>query len=102
MGSLDSAERRREMDALPDPGPNSLRTESSLKRCLFEHAGHIQIDFGLDSPFLYEERSPDFEAENRIRSNVQKLVEFTANVEKNPARPAGCSGPNPKRTSRKS
>jgi hypothetical protein len=46
-------------------------------------AGHIQIDFGIDSPFLYEELDLSFEAENRIRSNVQRLVEFTANVEKN-------------------
>jgi hypothetical protein len=46
-------------------------------------AGHIQIDFGLDAPFLYEELSLSLEAENRIRDNVQRLVEFTANVEKN-------------------
>ena len=46
-------------------------------------AGHIQIDFGLDAPFLYEELSLSLEAENRIRGNVQRLVEFTANVEKN-------------------
>jgi hypothetical protein len=46
-------------------------------------SGHIQIDFGLDAPFLYEELALSFEAENRIRNNVQRLVEFTANVEKN-------------------
>ena len=46
-------------------------------------SGHIQIDFGLDSPFLHEELALSFEAENRIRGNVQQLVEFTANVEKN-------------------
>jgi len=46
-------------------------------------AGHIQVDFGLDTPFLHEELALSMEAENRIRSNVQRLVEFTANVEKN-------------------
>ena len=46
-------------------------------------AGHIQIDFGLDAPFLHEELALSAEAENCIRSNVQRLVEFTANVESN-------------------
>ncbi len=46
-------------------------------------AGHIQIDFGLDTPFLHDELALSLEAENCIRSNVQRLVEFTANVEKN-------------------
>ena len=46
-------------------------------------AGHIQVDFGLDTPFLHEELALSMEFENRIRSNVQRLVEFTANVEKN-------------------
>jgi hypothetical protein len=48
-----------------------------------EVAGHIQIDFGLDTPFLHEEVALTSETENRVRSNVQKLVEFTAKVEKN-------------------
>ncbi len=48
-----------------------------------EHAGHIQIDFGLDTSFLHEEVKFTSEAERNIRSNVQKLVEFTAKVEKN-------------------
>lgn len=48
-----------------------------------EETGHIQIDFGLDSSFLHEEVAFTDEAERNIRSNVQKLVEFTAKVEKN-------------------
>jgi hypothetical protein len=48
-----------------------------------EHAGHIQIDFGLDSSFLHEEVEFTSEAERNVRVNVQKLVEFTAKVEKN-------------------
>jgi hypothetical protein len=53
-----------------------------------ESTGHIQIDFGLDTSFLHEEVSLTSEAEPNIRSNVQKLVEFTALVEKN----AGATG----------
>jgi hypothetical protein len=48
-----------------------------------EETGHIQIDFGLDTSFLHEEVAFTDEAERNIRSNVQKLVEFTAKVEKN-------------------
>jgi hypothetical protein len=50
--------------------------------------GHIQIDFGLDTPFLYEELSLTAETEQRVKNNVHKLVEFTARVEKN----AGATG----------
>src|SRR5258705_11047073 len=45
--------------------------------------GHIQVDFGLDAPFLYEEVSLTAAAEEHVRNNVQKLVQFTALVEKN-------------------
>lgn len=46
-------------------------------------AGHIEVDFGLDTPFLHEEAALTMETEDRVRSNVQRLVEFTALVEKN-------------------
>jgi len=49
----------------------------------FEQEGHIQIDFGLDTPFLQEEVRLTSETEERVRANVQKLVEFTTSVEKN-------------------
>jgi hypothetical protein len=48
-----------------------------------EETGHIQIDFGLDTSFLHEEVEFTSVAERNVRNNVQKLVEFTANVEKN-------------------
>ena len=51
-------------------------------------AGHIQVDFGLDTPFLHEELELTSDAGQRVRSNVHRLVEFTANVEKN----AGATG----------
>jgi len=44
-------------------------------------AGHVQLDFGLDSPFLHEEMELTSEAEDRVRRNVQRLVEFTAKME---------------------
>jgi hypothetical protein len=53
-----------------------------------EQTGHIQIDFGLDVAFLHEEVALTNEVEEGVRSNVQKLVEFTARVEKN----AGATG----------
>jgi len=45
--------------------------------------GHIQVDFGLETAFLYEEVEFTSEVESRVRANVQKLVEFTTSVEKN-------------------
>jgi hypothetical protein len=53
-----------------------------------EETGHIQIDFGLDTSFLHEEVELTAEAERNVRSNVHKLVEFTAKVEKD----AGATG----------
>ena len=49
----------------------------------YEHEGHVQVDFGLDTPFLYEEVKLTPLAETRVRDNVHKLVEFTNAVEKN-------------------
>ena len=48
-----------------------------------EQEGNIQVDFGLDSPFLQENLQLTAETEQRVRANVQKLVEFTNAVEKN-------------------
>jgi len=49
---------------------------------VFEQEGHIQIDFGLDAPFLQDEVKLTNEAEAKVRSNVQKLIEFTGKAEK--------------------
>jgi len=49
----------------------------------FQQNGHIQVDFGLDTPFLYEDLDLSEVDEARVRSNVQKLVQFTQSVEKN-------------------
>jgi hypothetical protein len=49
----------------------------------YEQEGHVEIDFGLDSPFLQEEVKLTSETEEKIRNNVQKLIDFTSKVEKN-------------------
>jgi hypothetical protein len=45
--------------------------------------GDIEVDFGLDSPFLHEELQLSGELETRVRANVQSLVDFINRVEKN-------------------
>lgn len=48
----------------------------------YREEGHIQVDFGLDSPFLQEGLQLTPEAQERVRTNVQKLVDFTSKAEK--------------------
>jgi hypothetical protein len=48
-----------------------------------QQTGHIQIDFGVDSPFLQENVALTEETQNKVRENVGKLVEFTMKAEKN-------------------
>ena len=48
-----------------------------------EKEGHIELDFGLDTPFLYEDLKLTPATEQRVKSNIQKLVELTAALEKN-------------------
>jgi hypothetical protein len=47
-----------------------------------EH-GHIQVDFGLDVPFLHEESEFTADIAARVKANVHKLVTFTQAVEQN-------------------
>jgi hypothetical protein len=54
----------------------------------YQQNGHVQLDFGLDTPFLFEELDLTDIDEQRVRMNVQKLVNFTTAVEKN----TGASG----------
>jgi hypothetical protein len=49
----------------------------------FRDRGHIEIEFGLDFPFLYEERELSHADEERVKANVAKLIEFTQKLEKN-------------------
>ncbi|HEX3437425.1 MAG TPA: hypothetical protein VHT24_11715 [Pseudacidobacterium sp.] len=47
----------------------------------YEQNGQIRIDFGTDSPFLYEEVSLDPDAAARVKENVQMLIDFTNGVQ---------------------
>jgi len=49
----------------------------------YQQAGHLQVDFGLDTSFLGEEELLAATTEGRVRANVQRLVAFTGAVEKN-------------------
>jgi hypothetical protein len=44
--------------------------------------GEVQLDFGLDTPFLHEELQLTGRVESRVRANVQTLVDFINRVEK--------------------
>ena len=44
--------------------------------------GEIQVDFGLDTPFLHEELTLTPELESRVRANVQLLVDYINRVER--------------------
>ena len=49
----------------------------------YEQEGHVQVEFGLDTPFLYEDVKLTPLTEGRVRDNVRQLVGFTSAVEKN-------------------
>jgi hypothetical protein len=49
----------------------------------YQHTGHIEIDFGLDSFYLQPETPLSEQTQAKIRDNVAKLVEFSVKVEKN-------------------
>ena len=48
-----------------------------------ETQGEVQLDFGLDAAFLHEELQLTLEVESRVRTNIQKLIDFTSSAEKN-------------------
>lgn len=48
----------------------------------YEQEGHVQVDLGLDTPFLHEEVQLTLEAEERVKANVHKLVEYSVKLEK--------------------
>ncbi|HEV2698158.1 MAG TPA: hypothetical protein VGU90_09215 [Terriglobales bacterium] len=48
-----------------------------------EVEGQLQVDFGVDTPFLHEELELTGDVESRVRANVQALVDFINRVEKN-------------------
>lgn len=49
----------------------------------FQESGHIQVDFDLDTPFVFDDLDLTDASAQHVRANVQKLVSFTNAVEKN-------------------
>jgi hypothetical protein len=49
----------------------------------YQQAGHVQVDLGLDTPFLTEDEELTPMAQNRVKANMQRLIAFTSKVEKN-------------------
>jgi hypothetical protein len=47
----------------------------------YEQNGQIRIDFGPDTPYLYDELDLDPEAAVHVKENVQMLVDFTNGVQ---------------------
>ena len=47
----------------------------------YEQNGQIRIDFGTDTPFLQEGVDLDVDAAERVKQNVQMLVDFTNGVQ---------------------
>ena len=50
---------------------------------IYTDDGHIAVDFGLDSSFVYEGQRLSPAIEKHLRSNIAKLVGFSNAVEKN-------------------
>ncbi|HSU20039.1 MAG TPA: hypothetical protein VLI45_09885 [Acidobacteriaceae bacterium] len=82
---------------MPEPSPAGLdttwRLEPSRVRVVgfgpdfdlgsYEQNGHVRVDFGLDTPWTFEDESLDNDSTMRVQQNVEKLLAFTLSVEKN-------------------
>lgn len=67
---------------VPSPVKFIVQGEEFDERA-YEQTGHIEVDFGLDAPFLHEGLAFTEETQAKVRDNVAKLVEFTRKAEKN-------------------
>jgi hypothetical protein len=50
---------------------------------IYTDDGHLEVDFGLDTPFLFEGLQVSATNEEHVRQNVAKLVAFTLAVQNN-------------------
>jgi hypothetical protein len=48
---------------------------------IYEQSGHVQVDLGMDTPFLEDEIELGDAGKMRIQQNLQKLIHFTHAVE---------------------
>jgi hypothetical protein len=74
--------------ALQPSGVKFLLHGQEFDDGVYQQDGHIQVDLGLDTPFLHEDVKLTSEAEAQVRANVQKLVEFSTKAQQN----SGASG----------
>jgi hypothetical protein len=66
------------------PSPvNFIMQGEEFDEGAYQQTGHIQVDFGLDAPFLQENVVLTEQVQAKVRENVAKLVEFTIKAEKN-------------------
>ncbi|MCI0353560.1 MAG: hypothetical protein L0099_00770 [Acidobacteria bacterium] len=67
-----------------EPRPVLFRVHGvEFEEGAYREDGHIQMDFGPDTPFLYEDLELTEIGQQRVQANLHKLVMFTAAVEKN-------------------
>jgi hypothetical protein len=67
-----------------EPRPVLFRIHGTeFEEGTFRQDGHIQVDFGPDRPFLYEDLELSEIGQQRVQANLHKLVSFSAAVEKN-------------------
>jgi hypothetical protein len=50
---------------------------------IYSEDGHVEVDFGLDTSFVYEGLKLSSLVEKHLRANIAKLVAFSVAVEKN-------------------
>jgi len=50
---------------------------------IYSEDGHVEVDFGLDTAFVYEGLELTSVERDHLRANIAKLVAFSAAVEKN-------------------
>jgi len=50
---------------------------------IYSEDGHVEVDFGLDTLFVYDGLRISSAIETHLRANIAKLVTFSAAVEKN-------------------
>ncbi len=75
-------ESGRQWRLVPEPVKFIAQGEE-FEEGVHQEAGHIEVDFGLDSLFVQENVELTDETQAKIRDNVAKLVEFTRKVELN-------------------
>jgi hypothetical protein len=81
-GNANGDDSKNEWLLIPSPVKFTMQGEE-FDDGTAQQTGHIQIDFGLDAPFLQESVALTEETQIKVRDNVSKLVEFTVKAQQN-------------------